>query len=80
MRQQIFSEVEAERQYQENKWGNAFDDKNSPYNWSAYIGQYSTRNLIGDPAKVDPAKFRADMVKVAAIAVAAIEAHDRAKP
>lgn len=74
MRQQIFSEVEAERQHQEQKWGNDFDDRNTPYNWSAYIGRYATRNLIGE---VDPAKFRADMVKVAALAVAAIEAYER---
>jgi hypothetical protein len=80
VRQKIFSEVDAERQHQESKWGNAFDDRNTPYNWSAYIGQYSTRHLIGDPTKVSEAEFRADMVKVAALAVAAVESIDRRKP
>jgi hypothetical protein len=75
-----YDEIQAERAHQEQKWGNAFDDKNTPFNWAAYIGQYATRNLIGDPDLVSPAKFRADMVKVAALAVAAIEAHDRKTP
>lgn len=74
----VFEEIQAERTYQTLKWGTAMDDRNTPYNWAAYIGQYSTRNLVGDPAAVGAAKFRADMVKVAAMAVAAIEAIDRA--
>jgi len=75
-----YDEIKAERTHQEQKWGTAFDDRNTPYNWAAYIGQYSTRHLIGDPAVVQVSDFRADMVKVAALAVAAIEAIDRATP
>jgi hypothetical protein len=75
-----YDEIQAERAHQEQKWGTAFDDRNTPYNWAAYIGQYATRNLIGDPTQVSADKFRADMVKVAALAVAAIEAHDRKMP
>lgn len=71
-------EVKAERAYQDTKFGTAFDDKNTPYNWAAYINQYATRNLIGDPAAVSIEAFRKDMVKVAATAIAAIEAIDRA--
>jgi hypothetical protein len=77
MRQDIFSEVSAERDVQDAKWGHKFDDRNTPYNWAAYIAQYATRNLIGDPYAVSDAKFRVDMVKVAALAVAAIESIDR---
>lgn len=73
----VLNEVEKEREYQNQKWGTAFDDKNTPYNWSAYIGQYLTRHLIGDPAAVKESDFRADLVKVAALAVAAIESIDR---
>lgn len=72
-----YDEIRAERANQEQKWGTAFDDKNTPFNWSAYIGHYANRNLIGDPAQVSAEKHRADMVKVAALAVAAIEAYDR---
>lgn len=73
-----YDEIKAERDHQNQKWGTAFDDKNTPYNWAAFIAQYATRNLIGDPTAVSTEKFRADMVKVAALAVAAIEAIDRA--
>jgi hypothetical protein len=79
VRQQVLNEVDAERNTQDAKWGTAFDDRNTPYNWAAYIGQYSTRHLIGDPTKVSETEFRADMVKVAALAVAAIESIDRRK-
>lgn len=72
-----FDEILLERERQQLKWGDAFDDKNSPYNWAAYITQYATRHLIGDPAAVSNADFRADMVKVGALAVAAIQAMDR---
>lgn len=78
MRQSIFAEISAEREKQEEGYG-YLDATNTPYNWSAYIGQYSTRHLIGDPSKVDAQQFRADMVKVAALAVAAIEAIDLAR-
>lgn len=77
MREKIFQEIETERDTQNTKWGVEFDDKNTPYNWAAYIAQYATRNLIGDPRAVSEAVFRDDMVKVAALAVAAIESIDR---
>lgn len=73
----VYDELKAERDYQTEKWGTAFDDKNTPYNWAAYVTQYATRNLIGDPSAVSKDKFRADMVKVAALAIAAIESIDR---
>ncbi len=74
----VMEEVSAERAAQDAKWGEAFDDLNSPYNWAAYICHYTTRHLIGDPRAASAASFRVDMVKVAALAVAAIEAIDRA--
>lgn len=80
MRTVIFGEIGAERAYQDSKWGASMDDTHTPFVWASVIAQYSTRNLIGDPAAVDIAKFRADMVKVAALAVAAVEAIDRTKP
>lgn len=77
MRDKIFKQIEAERKHQDSKWGAEFDDRNTPYNWAAYIAQYSTRNLIGDPRVASEVLFRADMVKVAALAVAAIESINR---
>lgn len=77
MREKIFKEIDAERDAQDAKWGAEFDDRNTAYNWAAYIAQYATRNLIGNPRAASEVLFRADMVKVAALAVAAIESTDR---
>jgi hypothetical protein len=72
------AEVQAERDYQTGKWGTSFDDQNTPHQWMAYISSYGSRHLAGNPALVDRAAFREDMKKVAALAVAAMEAFDRA--
>jgi len=73
----VFDEIKAERKIQDKRFGTSFDDSNTPYNWAAFIGNYATRNLIGDPSSISIEKFRSDMVKVAALAVAAVEATDR---
>lgn len=73
----IFNEIKTEREYQIKKWGNSLDDKNTPYNWSAYISNYATKALTGDPDGLDIIAFRVSMIKVAALAVAALEALDR---
>lgn len=74
----VLAEVKAERAYQDQKWGTTTDDINTPHHWAGYVSQYATRHLIGDPRNpVDLVAFRADMVKVAALAVAAVEALDR---
>lgn len=73
----IFKEISAERKYQDKKWGGPeHDDLNTCNNWVAYITKYST----GWAWKISPptlVEFRRSMVKVAALAVAAIEAVDR---
>jgi hypothetical protein len=56
----------------------AFDKSNSRNDWIAYLNAYSGRAA----AKVfrnekEDQNFRANMVKVAALAVAAIEANDK---
>lgn len=74
MRQEIFTQIEKERAYQDAKWGST-DNQNDPYNWGAYINAYTSRSLIGFPGdtKARREAFKADMIKVAALAVAAIE-------
>jgi len=80
-RSAIFAEVEAERARQDVRWGTDVDDaRNTPNDWVAYIAHHSTRWFKGgftpyQPQVVDT--FRAQMVKVAALAVAAIESLDR---
>ena len=71
---EIFNAIQAERAYQESKWAGT-DQINNEYNWAAYIGAYTNRNLIGTPGESQERKekFKQDMIKVAALAVAAIE-------
>ena len=77
----LYDELKAEREYQEAKWGTKVDDtQNTPWMWAAYIGQYATRWMVGSflPLKRDVTNsFRACMVKVATLAIAAIESIDR---
>lgn len=80
--QQIFDEVRAEREYQDKRWGhNADDTVNSPNDFVAYIAHYATRWLAGSlPPKYSTSvlnTYRKQMIKVAALAVAAIESLDR---
>ena len=80
-RMDIYNEINAERDYQNEKWGTETDDtKNTPWMWAAYIGQYATRWMKGTflPRETTVTdEFRKCMVKVASIAVAAIESIDR---
>lgn len=81
LRQQIVNEVLSEREYNEEKWGNEADDtKNRPNDWIAYIASYSTRWFTGGFSPYKPHEvldFRKCMIKVAAIAIAAVESLDR---
>lgn len=70
----IAQEFHVERTAQEAKWGEANDAKWSPGEWAALISHYATRQTVGDLHAIDAAKFRADMVKVGALAMAAIQA------
>jgi hypothetical protein len=70
----ILLDIEAERK-QEAHWG-ATDRLNTAYHWASYITHYATRNLAGNPNQFDREKFAEDMVKVAALAVAALENKD----
>lgn len=80
-RSAIFNAIDKEREYQETRWGNTADDtKNTPNDYAAYIAHHSTRWFTGGFAPYSQSAvdtFRAQMIKVAAIAVAAIESLDR---
>ncbi len=77
----ILTEILNERNYQREKWGDEADDTlNTPWMWAAYIGQYSTKWMVGTflPLKTDTTdEFRKCMIKVATLALAAIESVDR---
>ena len=79
---EIMVEIDEERErQQELKHGgdtDEFDKNNSKNDWVAYISAYSGRAaekvFRNDRQKEE---FRDNMVKVAALAVAAIQAHDK---
>ena len=70
----IFKQIKDERAYQDGKWKDT-DLFNNEYNWAGYIGAYTNRSLIGFPGESAARReaFKRDMVKVAALAVAAIQ-------
>ena len=73
-RNEIFTAISAERNYQDSLWGTTFDDQNSPNDWASYILRYTSRGCDFNLTSQD---FKSAMIKVAALAVAAIESVER---
>lgn len=74
--EKILDEVFTERSYQESRWGNEFDNLNTVSDWISFITCYASMCGTGSPPP-DGRDFRSCMVKVAALAVAAVETYDR---
>lgn len=83
----VIRDVQAEREYQltrgaegklpgQTAWDYTFDDKNTPNDWAAFIAIYVGRAVNTSNTDIT-AEFRKNMVKVAALALAAVEAVDR---
>lgn len=76
--EKIFDEIVKERNYQDSKWGTAFDDKNTLNDWCVYIVEYLGR--ASSFVNVDDlANQRRLLLKAVTIGVAALEAFDRNK-
>jgi hypothetical protein len=77
----VLSEVADERDYQRSLWPQGYDMLNRPNDWGSYIIQYLGAALTPytrvTPGENAAATFRQKMLKVAALAVAAIEACDK---
>lgn len=71
----IFTLIENERAYQDKKWGKAFDDKNTPNDWVAYIVAHAGKAVT---LPWNREAFRASILKVAALCVAALEREEYA--
>lgn len=77
----VYDLIREEREYQHEKFGTEADDTmNTPNDFIALISQFATKKLPNgflpyNPETVDG--FRNSMVKVAALAVAAVESVDR---
>jgi hypothetical protein len=72
----ILEEISTEREKQDRIWGGPdHDDDHSVNDWVAFITEYAGRaRKEGAGIK----KFRVNMIRVAALAVAAVESADRA--
>lgn len=70
----IIDEIIAERVYQDGKWGTAFDDKNTINDWGTYVNIYLAKATDMAASDEDQRKY---LVKVATLAVAAIQTFDR---
>ena len=72
-RKKIFGEINEERDYQDTRWGTEFDNKNTINDWMTYISMYGGYATEINRTKVDQRKY---MLKVASLAVAALERFD----
>jgi hypothetical protein len=75
----ILTEITAERHAQDALWGGpGHDDGHSPSDWIALLARHLGLAVDdGTPNRSDPERRRKQLVRLAALAVAAIEAHDR---
>lgn len=73
-RELIYTKITEERAYQDERWGEEFDEKNTSNDWCSYICRYATRAASFNLA---PKEYRDNLIRVAALAVAAIETLDR---
>ena len=70
-----YDDIREERAKQDQKWGGAsHDDRHGVVDWVSYI----THHAVSALADANLFTFRRQMVRVAALAVAAIESADRA--
>ena len=74
VREKIYNEIITEREYQDNKWGTAFDDKNTANDWVAYLVCYLGKAVT---LPWDRAIFRQMVLKVAALCFATLETLER---
>jgi hypothetical protein len=71
----IYEEIQLERQKQDKEWGGPMhDDNHNPHDWITYIVKHLGKSITW-PFNMDT--FRYQMIRVAALAVAAIEWTDR---
>ena len=70
----VLEEIRVERDCQDSLWGVEFDDQNTLNDWVVLI-----TICVGQAARMDssPEKQRSKLLKVAALAMAAVESFDR---
>ena len=76
----IFEEIEQERELQDKQWGGiTHDDNHSFSDWIAFIVKHLGKAVLDykQPAEVREGRFRYQMIRIAALAIAAIQATER---
>lgn len=68
---EFFIRIEEERNRQQTLWNNEFDDENTVNDWAMFITRYANYATTGERS------FHDAMIKVAAIALAAVETYGR---
>lgn len=72
---QIWHQILDEREYQDKKWGGPeHDDEHNNHDWVSFIIKHLGRAVVWP---FSPKTFRQQMIRVAALAVAAVEWIDR---
>ena len=72
-REHILTEIDVERSRQDELWGHEFDDKNTINDFGSYITRYVSEATFAD----SPERQREQLIKVAALSIATLEAFDR---
>ena len=73
VRQKIVDDIVLERQRHLDLPGSEFDARHSRNDWIAIAANYLTESATRRNHKIDPAIYRANLVKSAAVIVAALE-------
>lgn len=75
----VLTEVARERDIQDRQWGGTeHDDRNRPWDWLTYIAKHIGKAVVYPPdSKQAFIVFRRELLKVASLATAAIQAIDR---
>lgn len=74
MESNIFNDILKEREYQNRKWGVSVDDKNTINDWTSFMVNYLGKAIAMANSKEEQRLY---LIKVAALAVAALESFDR---
>lgn len=75
-REPIYARIEAEREYQDDKWGGAkHDDVHDEYEWVALVDRQLHHVFACE--SIDDGEAKDHLVKAAAVIVAMIETIDR---
>lgn len=79
-RREIFADIKAERSRQDEKWGGREHDRQHwPGDWCAFIFEHTAKAFAAahrGPGDGDRSDYKARLIEVAALAVAAIESLD----